>query len=139
MARLKKGGRLDMKWIIFRNVKIDDETIDVVWDIQERVKQNLAYKVPYNPIDIDEMNKILQECKKTLERGYELWGADIEGMLHRVKFSEIESQLEQEHAKALKYLINTKNRKTVYDLEDFLEKERPEIYDYMCNAPDRLN
>lgn len=139
MARLKKGGRLDMKWIIFRNVKIDDETIDVVWDIQERVKQKLAYKVPYNPIDIDEMNGILQECKISLNRGYELWGADIESQLHRVKFSEIESQLEPHHAEYLKYMVNTTNRKTRFEIEQYLQKEQPEIYDYMFNAPDRLN
>tara|TARA_R110002020_G_scaffold29601_3_gene93520 strand:- start:1963 stop:2349 length:387 start_codon:yes stop_codon:yes gene_type:complete len=128
-----------MKWIIFRNVKIDEKTIDVAWDIQEHIKKKLAYKVPYNPIDVDEMNGILQACKKTLDRGYDLLGADIEGQLHRVKFSEIESQLEPDHAEYLKYMVNTTNRKTRFEMEQWLQKEQPEIYDYMCNAPDRLN
>tara|TARA_R100000654_G_scaffold37867_1_gene63481 strand:- start:289 stop:678 length:390 start_codon:yes stop_codon:yes gene_type:complete len=129
-----------MKWIIFRNVKIDKGTLDVVWDIQEALKKELLYKVPYSSEKIDVMNGILQECKKTLDMGYDLWGEDIEGRFVRVKFSEIESQLEPYHAKYLEYMVNTTNRKTRFEMEQWLKKEKPEIYDYMMNPPpDILN
>tara|TARA_R100000655_G_scaffold714_4_gene3055 strand:- start:2746 stop:3132 length:387 start_codon:yes stop_codon:yes gene_type:complete len=128
-----------MKWIIFRNVKIDEDSLDVVWDIQELCKQELSFKVPYSSEKKDGLNEILQDCKKTLDMGYDLWGADIEGKLYRIKFSEIESQLEPLNARNLKYLVNTTNRSTLHEFWKWVEKEQPETFDYVMNSTDRLN
>tara|TARA_R100001086_G_scaffold195259_1_gene112021 strand:- start:3639 stop:4025 length:387 start_codon:yes stop_codon:yes gene_type:complete len=128
-----------MKWIIFRDVKIDEDTLDVVWDIQELCKYLLSFKVPYSSEKIDGMNEILQDCKKTLDMGYDLWGADIEGKLYRIKFSEIESQLEPRCAKWYKYLVSTTNRKTQHEFWQWVEKEQPETYDRVNNSSGKLN
>jgi len=128
-----------MNWIIFRNVKIDEDSLNVVWDVQELCKQELSFKVPYSSEKKDGLNEILQDCKKTLDMGYDLWGADIEGKLYRIKFSEIESQLEPLNARNLKYLVNTTNRSTLHEFWKWVEKEQPETFDYVMNSTDRLN
>ena len=128
-----------MNWIIFRNVKIGEDSLNVVWDVQELCKQELSFKVPYSSEKKDGLNEILQDCKKTLDMGYDLWGADIEGKLYRIKFSEIESQLEPLNARNLKYLVNTTNRSTLHEFWKWVEKEQPETFDYVMNSTDRLN
>jgi len=128
-----------MNWIIFRNVKIDEDSLNVVWDVQELCKQELSFKVPYSSEKKDGLNEILQDCKKTLDMGYDLWGADIEGKLYRIKFSEIESQLEPPIAKIYKYLVSTTNRSPTHKFWQWVEKEQPETFDYVMNSTDRLN
>lgn len=128
-----------MNWIIFRNVKIDEDSLEVVWDVQEYLKRHLEFKVPYTFEHIKECIEILQVCKKTLDKGYDLWGYDLEDKIYDVKFSEIKSQLEPENAKWFEYMINTKERKTVFELCNWYRKEYPELHDYVMNSTDKLN
>ena len=132
-----------MKWIIFRDVKIDEDSLEVVWDVQEFCKQLLSFKVPYSSEKIDGLNEILQSCREALDMGYDLFGADIEGMVYCIKFFEIESQIESQlgprSAKSLKYLVSTTNRKTQYEFWQWVEKEQPEIYDRVINSSGKLN
>ena len=132
-----------MKWIIFRDVKIDEDSLEVVWDVQEFCKQLLSFKVPYSSEKIDGLNEILQNCKEALDMGYDLFGADIEGMVYCIKFFEIESQIESQlgprSAERLKYLVSTTNRKTQYEFWQWVEKEQPEIYDRVINSSGKLN
>tara|TARA_Y100001963_G_scaffold148025_1_gene225202 strand:+ start:231 stop:617 length:387 start_codon:yes stop_codon:yes gene_type:complete len=128
-----------MKWIIFRDVKIDEDSLEVVWDVQEFCKQLLSFKVPYSSEKIDGLNEILQNCKEALDMGCDLFGADIEGMVYYIEFSEIESQLGPRSAKSLKYLVSTTNRKTQYEFWQWVEKEQPEIYDRVINSSGKLN
>ena len=128
-----------MKWIIFRDVKIDEDSLEVVWDVQEFCKQLLSFKVPYSSEKIDGLNEILQNCKEALDMGCDLFVADIEGMVYYIEFSEIESQLGPRSAKSLKYLVSTTNRKTQYEFWQWVEKEQPEIYDRVINSSGKLN
>ncbi len=54
----------DTRWIIFRNVKIDEYSLEVVWDVQEYLRRHLEFKVPYTSEHIDEVIEILDVCKK---------------------------------------------------------------------------
>jgi len=129
----------DTRWIIFRNVKIDEYSLEVVWDVQEYLRRHLEFKVPYTSEHIDEVIEILDVCKKTLDKGYDLWGYDLEDKIYDVKFSEIKSQLEPENAKWFEYMINTKKRMTIFDLCNWYRKEYPELNDYVMNSTDKLN
>lgn len=128
-----------MKWIIFRNVKIDEDSLNVVWDVQEYLIQQLEFRIPYTSEHKDGCIQVLHCCKKTLDKGYDLWGYDLEGKCYDVKFSEIESQLEPENAQWFEYMINTTKRNTIFDLCNWFRKEHPELHDYVVNSPDKLN